>query len=319
MLGIGFWQGRNGTLGTVPAGDIATHGTQALTILLILKAFASGCTALTGVEAISNGIMAFKEPRSRNAARTLITMSVLLGIMFIGITVLANNIQVVAGEEIKETVISQIARTLYGISPAYYITLGATTVILIMAANTSYADFPRLGALVAADGFLPKQLTYRGRRLVFSWGIVALALVASGLIVIFQAETTRLIPLYAIGVFLSFTLSQSGMVMRWRRAGKMQPGEELEVHGAILRYDKAWRPKLIVNAIGAVMTFVVMIIFAVAKFSDGAWIVVVVIPVLVLIFYRIHVHYKEVAAWLRPRHPLAQHASVPGEDAGHGG
>ena len=298
MLGLGFWQQSTGQLATVTSVETVEHALQPLTVLLLLKAFASGCTALTGVEAISNGIMAFKTPRSRNAAQTLIAMSVLLGIMFIGITVLANQVHVVAGEGVQETVISQIARTLYGVSPLYYITLAATTVILIMAANTSYADFPRLGALIAADSFLPKQLTYRGRRLVFSWGIVALAVAASALIVIFQAETTRLIPLYAIGVFLSFTLSQAGMVMRWRRSGKMKADEELEIHGSILRYDRHWHFKQGVNAVGATMTFIVMIIFAVAKFTDGAYIVVVVIPLLVFIFFRIHRHYKTVTALL---------------------
>jgi hypothetical protein len=167
-----------------------------------------------------------------------------------------------------------------------------------MAANTSYADFPRLGALIAGDGFLPKQLTYRGRRLVFSWGIVGLALAASTLILVFAAETTRLIPLYAIGVFMSFTLSQAGMVVRWQRVGKMQLGEEREVHGAVMRYDSHWRTKQAVNAAGALLTFIVMIIFAVAKFSDGAWIVVIVIPALVLLFFRIHRHYQHVAAVL---------------------
>ncbi|MCB0024599.1 MAG: APC family permease [Caldilinea sp.] len=298
MLAFGFWQQSTGSLGTVASTEVFEQTTQTLTVFLLLKAFASGCTALTGVEAISNGIMAFKEPRSRNAAQTLMVMSALLGVMFIGITVLANHVQVVAGEGMQETVISQIARTLYGTSPLYYVTLAATTVILIMAANTSYADFPRLGALIAADGFLPKQLTYRGRRLVFSWGIVALALAASVLIMIFQADTTRLIPLYAIGVFLSFTLSQSGMVMRWRRSGKMKPGEEVEIHGSILRFDSHWRTKQAVNAFGAIMTFIVMIIFAVAKFTDGAYIVVVVIPLLVLVFFRIHRHYKSVSALL---------------------
>ncbi len=298
MLAFGFWQQSTGGLGTVASSEVFEHTTQTLTVFLLLKAFASGCTALTGVEAISNGIMAFKEPRSRNAAQTLMVMSGLLGVMFIGITVLANHVQVVAGEGMQETVISQIARTLYGTSPLYYVTLAATTVILIMAANTSYADFPRLGALIAADGFLPKQLTYRGRRLVFSWGIVALALAASVLIMVFQADTTRLIPLYAIGVFLSFTLSQAGMVMRWRRSGKMQPGEEIEIHGAHLRFDPRWRTKQIINAFGAIMTFIVMIIFAVAKFTDGAYIVVVVIPLLVFVFFRIHRHYKSVSALL---------------------
>ena len=229
MLAFGFWQRATGVLGTVAIQEASETTTQTLTVFLLLKAFASGCTALTGVEAISNGIMAFKEPRSRNAAQTLMIMSALLGAMFIGITVLAYQVRVVASEGMQETVISQIARTLYGTSPLYYATLAATTVILIMAANTSYADFPRLGALVAADSFLPKQLTYRGRRLVFSWGIIALALAAAALILVFQADTTRLIPLYAIGVFLSFTLSQGGMARRWWRIGHLKAGEEVRI------------------------------------------------------------------------------------------
>ena len=298
MLGFGFWQETMGALGTVSSAEVFEETTQALTIFLILKAFASGCTALTGVEAISNGIMAFKTPKSRNAAQTLMIMSGVLGIMFIGITVLANSVHVVASETMQETVISQIARTLYGTSPLYYVTLAATTVILVLAANTSYADFPRLGALVAADGFLPKQLTYRGRRLVFSWGIVILALVACSLIVLFQADTTRLIPLYAIGVFMSFTLSQAGMVVRWQKVGKMQPGEEVEIHGSIMQPDQHWRAKQSINAVGAVMTCIVMFVFAFAKFTDGAWIVVLVVPTLVFTFSRIHYHYKTVAAIL---------------------
>jgi amino acid transporter len=295
MLGVGFWQQSTGQLQTIPQPEVLEHTLLPLSVLLVMRAFASGCTALTGVEAISNGIMAFKEPRSRNAARTMLMMSGLLAVMFIGITVLANHVHVIAGEDVKETVISQIARSLYGISPMYYITLTATTIILIMAANTSYAGFPFLGALIAGDNFLPKQLTYRGRRLVFSWGIVALALAASVLVIIFTAETTRLIPLYAIGVFLSFTLSQTGMVVRWQRVGKMQSGEEREVHGWTMRYDSNWRSKQVVNAVGAVATFIVMIIFAVAKFTEGAWIVVIVIPVLVFLFMRINKHYKYVA------------------------
>ena len=299
MLGIGFWQQATGQLQTIPQPEVLEHTLLPLSLLLILRAFASGCTALTGVEAISNGIMAFKQPRSKNAAQTLMVMSALLGVMFIGITVLANRVHVIAGENVNETVISQIARSLYGgISPLYYVTMAATTVILIMAANTSYADFPRLASLIAGDSFLPKQLTYRGRRLVFSWGIIGLALAASALIVVFTANTTRLIPLYAIGVFMSFTLSQTGMVVRWRRVGKMQPGEEREVHGATMRHDAHWRSKQIVNGVGAVATFVVMIIFAVAKFSEGAWIVIIIIPSLVFLFFRINKHYKHVATVL---------------------
>jgi amino acid transporter len=298
MLAVGFWQRTTGQLQAMPTPQVIEHTLQPLTILLVLRAFASGCTALTGVEAISNGIMAFKEPRSRNAARTMLMMSGLLAVMFIGITVLANQVHVVAGENVQETVISQIARSLYGVSPIYYITMAATTIILIMAANTSYAGFPFLGALIAGDSFLPKQLTYRGRRLVFSWGIIALAVSASLLVVIFTAETTRLIPLYAIGVFMSFTLSQTGMVVRWQRVGKMQPGEERDAHGSIVRYDPQWRIKQIVNAVGATATFIVMIVFAIAKFTEGAWIVIIVIPALVFLFFRIHRHYKYVATVL---------------------
>ena len=297
MLGVGFYQLLTGTLGTVTGvedgeGEI---GVQALTLFLLLRAFASGSAAVTGVEAISNGITAFKEPRSQNAARTLIVMAAILGITFISITILANAVHVVAYEGVTETVVSQIARTIFAEGSLYLLTVISVTVILILAANTSYAGFPRLAALAAGDGYLPKQLTFRGRRLVFSWGIVALALAASLLIVVFDAETTQLIPLYAIGVFLSFTLSQSGMVVRWRRIGRMRPGEEIATHDSVLRYDPHWRGKLIINAVGSVMTGVVMLVFAVAKFAQGAWIVVILIPTLVYIFFRIHRHYRDVA------------------------
>jgi len=297
MLGVGFYQLLTGTLGTVTGvedgeGEI---GVQALTLFLLLRAFASGSAAVTGVEAISNGITAFKEPRSQNAARTLIVMAAILGITFISITILANAVHVVAYEGVTETVVSQIARTIFAEGSLYLLTVISVTVILILAANTSYAGFPRLAALAAGDGYLPKQLTFRGRRLVFSWGIVALALAASLLIVVFDAETTHLIPLYAIGVFLSFTLSQSGMVVRWRRIGRMRPGEEIATHDSVLRYDPHWRGKLIINAVGSVMTGVVMLVFAVAKFAQGAWIVVILIPALVYVFFRIHRHYRDVA------------------------
>ncbi len=195
MLAVGFFRYTSGTLGVVETQEVMEHEIVPLTLFLVLRAFSSGCTALTGVEAISNGISAFKEPRSKNAAQTLVAMSTLLGVMFIGITVLANRVHAIAGETIRETVISQIARTVYGPGPLYLITLAFTMVILIMAANTAYAGFPRLGALQAQDGFLPRQLTFLGRRLVFSWGITVLAVAASLLVIVFGAETTRLIPL----------------------------------------------------------------------------------------------------------------------------
>jgi hypothetical protein len=167
--------------------------------------------------------------------------------------------------------------------------------ILIMAANTAFADFPRLAALLAADGFLPRQLAFRGSRLVFSRGIIALAVIASLLIIIFNASVTQLIPLYAIGVFLSFTLSQLGMARRWWKGGQLAPGEELKERGSIVRYDAGWRSKMIVNGFGAFLTALVTLVFAVTKFRDGAWMVMVLIPALVLVFSAIHRHYRNLA------------------------
>jgi amino acid transporter len=267
---------------------------QALGLFLILRAFSSGCTALTGIEAISNGITAFKEPKSHNAAVTLIWMSTILIALFLSITFIAVQIHAVPSE--VETVISQMGRAIYGDgSIMYFLLIAGTTLILLMAANTSYADFPRLAALHAGDGFLPRQLTYRGGRLVFSWGIVTLAAFAITLVIISGASVTFLIPLYAIGVFLSFTISQTGMVVRLNKIGKLKPGEVVKGLETDLEYDKSWRVHQIVSAVGAICTFVVMIIFAVTKFRDGAWFIVVLIPTLVFIFFRIHGHYKSVA------------------------
>jgi len=284
------------TLGTVvdPPELEMLHGISKITPFLILHAFASGTTALTGVEAISNGITAFKEPRSKNAGVTLIWMSLILGSLFLSISFLAKEIGVIPSE--SETVISQLARTIFaGRGTLYLMLLGATTVILIMAANTAFADFPRLGALVAKDGFLPRQLTYRGSRLVYSSGIVTLAAIASIILVIFKSSVTRLIPLYAIGVFLSFTLSQSGMAHRWYKIGKLKPSEEKSERGSTLHFVKDWSMKMLINGFGAVCTAVVMMVFAVTKFNDGAYVVLILIPVLVGIFWGIHYHYKGLA------------------------
>ncbi len=287
-----------GTLGTViDPPELLAHGVSQITPFLILHAFASGTTALTGVEAISNGITAFKEPRSKNAGVTLIWMSLILGSLFLGISFLTKMIGAVPSE--SETVISQLARTVFaGRGTLYLMLIGATTVILIMAANTAFADFPRLGALVAKDGFLPRQLTYRGSRLVYSRGIIALAFIASILLIIFNASVTRLIPLYAIGVFLSFTLSQGGMSLRWHKIGKLRPGEEKVERGSTLRFVKDWKLKMIVNGFGAVCTAVVMMVFAVTKFRDGAWVVLILIPSLVAAFWLIHRHYNNLAKTL---------------------
>jgi len=286
-----------GDLPNVVDVEMMHEGGQALTLFLVLRAFSSGCTALTGIEAISNGITAFKEPRSRNAAITLVWMSSSLIIMFLGITFLAHQIHAMPSE--TETVISQISRTIYGEgSPIYLMVLVGTALILLMAANTSYADFPRLAALHAGDGFLPRQLTYRGSRLVFSWGIMGLATFASLLVIVGNARTTSLIPLYAIGVFLSFTMSQAGMVIRMRKIGKLRPGEEVPGRETVMRYDPHWRLKMFISGFGAVCTGIVMIVFAVTKFTSGAWFVCLLIPTLVYIFFRIHYHYRDVARLL---------------------
>jgi hypothetical protein len=291
----------SGTLGVVqmpPQDVIQLQTTLApITLFLILKAFASGTTALTGVEAISNGITAFKEPRSKNAGQTLIMMAFILGSMLFAITFLANKIGATPSE--TETVISQLARTVFANRSIFYLaTIASTTVILVMAANTAFADFPRLGALHAGDGFLPKQLTYRGSRLVFSSGIATLAVIASVLIIMFQASVTKLIPLYAIGVFLSFTLSQAGMARRWWKCGHLKPGEEIVEPGSTLRFEPGWQLKMVINGFGSICTAVVMVVFAVTKFKDGAWIVVLLTPTLVSIFFSIHHHYKNLAKQL---------------------
>ncbi|MFN8500116.1 MAG: APC family permease [Anaerolineae bacterium] len=303
MIGVGFWQAFSGTLGTVKfESGLETPTALSMSgfafFFLLLRAFSSGTTALTGVEAISNGITAFKEPRSRNAATTLLWDATILMIMFLGLGILGYLVNARPSE--AEVLISQVARTIYGPGWMQLLTLASATVILIMAANTSFADFPRLAALVAGDGFLPKWFTFRGSRLVFSWGVIMLAGLASILVVLFAGSVSRLIPLYAIGVFLSFTLSQSGMVVRWRKIGEMmkagtlRPGDEVPTLGSILRYDSHWHWKQALNAVGAVVTFIVVIVFLVTKFAQGAWITAILIPSIIWVFFRIHRHYQEV-------------------------
>jgi len=297
-VAVGFFRFITGSLGVVvdpPAMQVGLA--QPLTLFLVLRAFANGTTSLTGVEAISNGITAFKEPRSHNAGMTLFWMAGILGSLLLGITFLSSKIGALPSE--NETVISQLARTVYSGHGIFYLALiVATTIILVMAANTAFADFPRLGALHAGDGFLPRQLTYRGSRLVYSYGIAALAIIASLLVIAFQASVTNLIPLYAIGVFLSFTLSQAGMARRWWKSGHLAPGVEIKEPGSTLRRDEGWRHKMIINGIGSFCTFIVMILFAATKFRDGAWVVILLTPILVTIFFSIHHHYKNLARQL---------------------
>ncbi|HET9909457.1 MAG TPA: amino acid permease [Anaerolineales bacterium] len=298
-VGTGMIRHFTGSLGVVidpphleVAGIVST-----ITPFLILHAFSSGTAALTGIEAISNGITAFKEPRSRNAGITLIWMAVILATLFLSISFLASHIGAIPSE--SETVISQLGRTIFeGRGTLYLLVISATTVILIMAANTAFADFPRLSALAAQDGFLPRQLTFRGSRLVYSNGIITLSIIASILIIIFKASVTLLIPLYAIGVFLSFTLSQTGMARRWWKIGHLKKDQEIIEQGSTLKYEPGWKYKMLINGFGGFCTAIVMVIFAVTKFREGAWIVLIIIPLLVKMFFTIHHHYNDLASHL---------------------
>ncbi|MBO9308796.1 MAG: APC family permease [Chloroflexi bacterium] len=294
LLIVSLIEASLGRLKPVTGVEVIHHDVvEPLTWFIVLRAFSSGCTALTGIEAISNGITAFREPRSRNAAATLMVMSAILITIFVGFTLLANAVQAMPSHH--ETVVSQMARAVYGQNIMYYGTLVSTVLILLLAANTGFADFPRLAALVAADGFLPRQLTIRGARLVFSVGIVTLGMLAGVLVVFLQANVTLLIPLYAVGVFLSFTLSQAGMVVRFWRAGRLKPGEKITNEVTTLEHLPHWRASMVISAVGATATFIVMTIFAVTKFTSGAWLVVLLIPTMVFVFSRIHRHYTDIA------------------------
>jgi amino acid transporter len=264
--------------------DLHLEATAGLTLFLVLRAFSSGSTALTGVEAIADGVQAFRRPQSRNAAATLAAMGFMTVTMFLGITVLSVLLHVRVNEEIaaSRSVLSQIGETVFGRTFPFFLLQGLTAGILILAANTSYQDFPRLSAILARDRFMPSQFKNRGDRLVFSNGVVALAVVASALISVFDANLTRLIQLYVVGVFTAFTLSQAGMVRRWRRL----KGE-------------GWRRSMAINAIGATATGVVLVIVAVTKFVHGAWIVISAMPMIVLLLLGVHRHYRTFGRALR--------------------
>ncbi len=263
----------------IPAPIPATTAAQGLTAFLILRAFASGCTALTGVEAISDGVPVFKPPEGVNAGKTILWMVGILASMFLGITFLVHQFGILPQE--GETVISQLARTVFGASPLYYTMQVATALILLLATNTSFSDFPRLSMWMALDRFLPHQLANLGDRLVYTNGILLLSALASVLIVVFQASAHALIPLYAVGVFISFTLNQAGMVRRW-----------FKLRGS------GWRRSALINGVGAVTTGVVSVVVAATKFVHGAWMVLLLILFLVQVFRAIRQHYEEVAEQL---------------------
>ncbi len=273
MFGVGTWQLATGA--TVAVHPIQHETYPTIPLFILLHAFASGCSALTGIEAISNGITLFRSPAPRNAKLTMFWMSFILGCFFLCITLLShvNGLVPKSGE----TAVSLLSRSIFGNHWFYFVVQGSTALILFLAANTSYAGFPRLSSLLAKDRYMPRQLASLGDRLVFSNGILGLSFAAIILLVIYKGQTHHLIPLYAVGVFLSFTLSQSGMVMHHLR--EREPG---------------WVTSLIINGLGAVTTAVVLAVIASTKFLDGAWMVVLLIPALVLLFNRIHAHYLAV-------------------------
>jgi amino acid transporter len=282
-LGLGFIRCLTGCP-VAQTAQLPLEPVGALTVFLVLRAFASGATALTGVEAIADGVQAFRRPQSKNAAATLAAMGAISISMFLGITILARLLQVRVNHEIAlhKSVLAQIGETVFGRGLLFFLLQAFTAGILVLAANTSYQDFPRLSSILARDKFMPSQFRNRGDRLVFSNGVVVLALLASVLIWAFDANLTRLIQLYVVGVFTAFTLSQAGMVRRWRR----------------LR-GEGWQRSMIINAIGAVTTGVVLVIVAVTKFRGGAWIVLAAIPVIVAFFLSVRHHYDSVGRALR--------------------
>jgi len=314
MLTLLVWGGVKIVMGGAPAAVLshapqaASHGSTFTGLALLwifMRAFSAGCTALTGVEAISNGIQAFREPSAKNAAKTMVWMIILLGTMFLGITLLASKFGVtyshsMDASQVAETLLSKLAKAVYGDVThglpklMYLLTQGFTFAILVVAANTAYADFPRLAALMGRDSYLPKQFASQGDRLVFSNGIIILTLVSCSLVALLHANTDLLLPLYALGVFTGFTLSQVGMVMHWIKLKREEP---------------RWLSKAIINGVGATAAGVVMIDIAITKFTHGAWIIVVLIPVMVVIFQRIHRHYirvKSLLAASRTEHVYAR-------------
>lgn len=273
LLGIGLFKYTTGQAITeYPA--LRVH--EGISLFFILRAFSAGCTALTGVEAISDGVLAFKSPEWKNARLTLLYLGVILGFMFVGITYLANIYHVVPGE--GQTVVSLLGRQIFGTGPIYYFLQVVTLLILMLAANTSYADFPRLCYFLARDGFLPRQLSLLGDRLVYSNGIILLSICAAILVLIFKGQVNAIIPLYAVGVFTSFTLSQAGMIRYWFK-------------------DKSinWHSSAMMNGLGAFATLIVLLVIISTKFLLGAWLVVIAIPLVVVLFAAINQHYQYVA------------------------
>jgi len=292
-------------------------------IWLLLRAFAGGCTALTGIEAISNGIQAFKPPESKNAAQTMVVMGVMAMSLFIGITFLSTHIGLFPQE--TESILSQMTRRVTGGNVLYFWVQIFTAMILFLAANTAYQDFPRLSSFLARDDYMPRWMQNRGDRLVYSSGIGVLALIASLIVIFFQADEIAMLPLYALGVMLSFSLSQAGMFRLMGRIAHLKPGERLRTKVTKIHYEANAKWKRVLNAIGAFVTFMVFIILASTKFREGAWIVLLIIPLIIFLFLSIFRHYERVSRALSIQNLTADKLSdvadvvvVPIEDVHRG-
>jgi len=278
MLVVGLFKVFTGTLHPVTPPPLLP-ASEPITLWLILRAFSAGAVAMSGTEAISNGVPVFQQPESKNAATTLTAMATLLGVFFLGVSYLATHMGLVPS---KETIISQVAVAVFGTSILFYIFQIATTGILVIAANTAFADFPRLSSVLARDNYMPHQFAFRGDRLSFSTGIVALGAIAALLVVLFEGNVDSLIHLYAVGVFLAFTMSNSGMVMHWWKTRGPQ-----------------WKHSIVINGVGALLTGIILVIVAITKFALGAWIVIILIPIISSFFVFVHRHYSRVAEQLR--------------------
>lgn len=262
-------------------------------VWLLLRAFAGGCTALTGIEAISNGVQAFKKPEAKNAAKTMVAMGIMAMTLFIGITFLSTHLSLIPSH--SESILSQMTRSITGGNFLYYWVQFFTAMILFLAANTAYQDFPRLSSFLARDNFLPRWMENRGDRLVFSSGILVLALVSSFIVIAFNANEIAMLPLYALGVMLTFSISQAGMFHLMGRIAHLKPGEKIRTMVTEIHYEAGAKYKRVVNAVGAVVTIVVFIILISTKFKEGAWVVALVIPILITMFLSISRHYERVA------------------------
>ncbi len=318
-----------GLLGAAPltpeVHDVAAARplTSFLTIWLILRAFAAGCTALTGIEAISNGVKAFKIPESINAAKTMVVMGVIAMSLFLGITFLSTQLNLLPTEE--ESILSQMTRSITGGGPVYYWVQFFTMMILILAANTGYQDFPRLSSYLARDGFMPRWMQNRGDRLVYNGGIIVLATLASLLVIAFDADEIAMLPLYALGVMLSFTISQYGMSRLMGKVGQLKPGGSAFTGVTTIHYEPGWHWKRLVNLIGSIVTGIVLIVLIVTKFVEGAWVIVIAIPLVVYLLHSIQQHYVGIRQALSTQdltldmlHEIADVAIVPMADIHRG-